>query len=331
MRIAVIGAGAMGSVFGGTLAQAGQDVVLIDKNRDHVNAIADTGLLIGAPGRDLRVRVPACVPPVDLPPFDVALITVDANNTGAAAAVAQEILDPDHGVALTLQNGIGNLECLTGVLGRDRVLAGVTHSSGAYLQPGHVAFTHNKESWLGPLDEAGSESAEKLAAAFEQAGHRITLVPNPEAWIWSKFVLNCAINPLAAATGLRSGDVARIAELDDLQDRILDEALAVVAARGITLPDPDIQRTVKATTLGKYNRPSMLQHIEAGRRTEIDALNGALVREAEALGIDAPCNRAVTAVIKGMERAEQRRREGGVDWDALDTSATAEAREKGLL
>ena len=106
-----------------------------------------------------------------------------------------------------------------------------------------------------------------------------------QAVIWQKFILNIAINPICAATGLRLGELARLPATDALQDRILDEALAVVAAKGLVLPDPDIRATVKRHSWSKFSKPSMLQHIERGRRTEIDALNGALVREAAVLAV----------------------------------------------
>jgi len=330
MRIGVIGAGAMGGMFGGRFAEAGQHVVLVDANPDVVAAIDGAGLRLSGVGGDRRIAVPATTAPAGVDPVDLALITVDANHTRAAAETAAA-LQGDDGVALTLQNGIGNVEALVDVLGTECVIAGVTMHSCAVTAPGEVAHTNVGGIWFGELDGRASDRVAALKETFEVAGHDVTLVADPHGWIWSKFLLNCAINPLSAATGLRQGHIARVPELDALQDRIVDECLAVVAAKGLTLADPDVRATVKRTTFLKYNKPSMLQHVAAGRRTEIDALNGALVRAARALGVPVPTNEAIVAVIKGIERANALRAEGEDSVEALEAAAEAEARARGLF
>lgn len=142
------------------------------------------------------------------------------------------------------------------------------------------------------------------------------------AVIWNKFVLNVAINALCAVTGLRLGELARHSDMDGYQDRIIEEALAVVAAKGITLPDPDIRWTIKKHCWSKFSKPSMLQHMERGRKTEVDALNGAVVREGKALGIATPYNEALTAMVKGRELAVRRALfEPGTDYETLEKSA----------
>ena len=126
------------------------------------------------------------------------------------------------------------------------------------------------------------------------------------AVIWEKFALNCCINAIAATTGLRTGEMARLPELDAFQDRIIAEVMAVTEAKGIRLPTPDLPAKIKAQCRKKFNKPSMLQHVEAGRRTEIDALNGALLREAAALGVATPYNEALVALLKGRELHQMR-------------------------
>ena len=123
-----------------------------------------------------------------------------------------------------------------------------------------------------------------------------------QAHVWNKFVLNCAINPLCAITGLLPGEIAVTPEVDRLQTLLVDELMAVVRAKGLALPDPDPLGTIKAHCRARFNRPSMMQHVEQGRRTEIDALNGALVREAAALGMAVPYNDAIARAIKGLEK-----------------------------
>jgi 2-dehydropantoate 2-reductase len=131
------------------------------------------------------------------------------------------------------------------------------------------------------------------------------IVSDPMSFIWSKFVHNCCVNALAAITGLRSGEIYRTEEVSALQDRVIDEVLAVVARKGIKLQEADPRKKIKEHCKGRYNKPSMMQHVEQGRRTEIDSLNGALLREARALGMATPYNEAVVAIVKGLEKSRR--------------------------
>jgi 2-dehydropantoate 2-reductase len=142
--------------------------------------------------------------------------------------------------------------------------------------------------------------------------------------IWQKFVINCAVNAIAATTGLRGGEIVRLPELDAFQDRVLEEIMAMTRAKEIALPNPEIAAKIKAQCHKKFNKPSMLQHVGAGRRTEIEALNGALIREARALGTATPNNDALVAPLKGRELQHQRRpHEPDLDYDAWEARIAA--------
>ena len=236
MRTYVIGAGAMGGIYGGLLAKAGQDVTLIDIRQDHIGAVERDGLVVeGVRGHHV-VRVPAQTDAAGLPPADFAIIFTDANSTKDAARTAQQLLKPD-GFALTLQNGVGNVESLIETLGKDRVVAGVTMNSGAFPRPGHLAaYTNAGVTSIGELDGRTTPRIEAIASMLNKAGIETKVVPDPMAEIWSKFVLNCAINSLTAVTGLRSGEMYRTPEVNALQDRVIDEILAVVERKGIGWP-----------------------------------------------------------------------------------------------
>lgn len=321
----VIGAGAMGGLYGGRLARAGYDVTLVDTWREHVDAINGAGLVLEDAEGSHCIDVAAVADPAGIQGVDVAIVFVDANSTGAAGAVAARVLAPE-GVALTLQNGIGNIEALTGALGDERVMAGLSYSSAAVAGPGHVLHTHAGPTWLGERGGGRSERLTTLCDAFERAGLDPVQVDDVVAHIWNKWVLNCAINALCAATGLRQGEIPRTDAVDAFQDRILDETLAVVAARGITLSDPDVRATIKAQCWKKFNKPSMLQHVEAGKRTEIDALNGAVVRLGRECGVATPYNDALTSLIKGLEKARRQALHGpAIDYQALEREAAAQA------
>ena len=325
MRIYMIGSGAMGGVYGGLLFHAGFDVTLIDPREDHVGVISREGLTVeGVRGRHV-IRMPAHIDHAGLPPADLAVIFTDSNATREAARTAAQVLVPD-GFAMTLQNGIGNVEALVAELGAGRVAAGVTMNSCANPEPGRVAYTNAGVTSLGELDGRITDRLQEVARILNAAQIETRLSSDPMAQIWGKFVHNCAINPLAAITGLRGGEIYRTPEVSALQDRMIDEILAVVAAKGITLPETDPRNKIKAHCRVRYNKPSMMQHIEQGRPTEIDALNGALVREAKALEIPVPYNEAVVAMVKGLERSRrQLLHEPAKDYGALEAAAQKEA------
>jgi 2-dehydropantoate 2-reductase len=326
MRTYMIGSGAMGSVYGGLLAAAGFDVTLVDPRADHIALVQRNGLVVeGVRGRHV-VKLPAVTTHVGLASADLAIIFTDANATRDAAREAAEVLRPE-GFALTLQNGIGNVEALTAELGAARVVAGVTMNSGAFPEPGRALYTNAGLTSIGELDGKTTPRIEEVARMLNAAGIETRVVDDPMSQIWTKFVLNCAINPLTAITGLRSGEMYRTPEVNALQDRVLDEILAVVERKGVRLAESDLRKKIKAHCRVRYNRPSMMQHIEQGRRTEIDALNGALVREAKALGVPVPYNEAVVAVVKGLEKSRaQLLHEPPRDYKKLEADGEAEAR-----
>ena len=317
MRITVVGAGAMGGSYGGLLALAGHEVSLIDAWQAHVDAINRDGLRLDGVRGDHRVRVPASTGPIG-EGAELVIVFVDANNTGAAGETAARVLAPD-GCAITFQNGIGNVETLQAALGTERVLGGSSMCSAASRGPGHVCLTHLGLTTIGETDGAERPRTRAIAKALSGAGLETAISPDVMAVIWEKFALNCCINALSATTGLRGGEMARLPELDALQDRIIDEVMAVTDAKSIRLPTPDFPAKIKAHWRRKFNKPSMLQHVEAGRRTEIDALNGALLREARALGIETPYNQALVALLKGRERHRMRAvHEPDLDYDAWE-------------
>jgi 2-dehydropantoate 2-reductase len=300
MQFAIIGAGNMGCVYGSNLARIGQSVTLIDVWAEHIQAIRANGLQMSGLNGDFVARVEATTHPSEAHKADVAIILVNAYATQEAAKTARSVLK-DSGYVLTLQNGLGNIEILTEVLGRRRVMAGLSFHSGELHAPGQVEHTNYGPTYLGEPDKSVSERLLALEKLLKQANLNPVLEADIMATIWGKFVHNCGINAICAITNLRPGHIREVPELDEFQTRIIEEALALVAAKGITLPDPDPLGTIKAYCAKKFHRVSMLQHLDRGRLTEIDALNGYVVRESEALSLAAPCNDALTRLMKGRQ------------------------------
>ena len=325
-KFCIIGAGAMGCLYGGRLAQAGYAVTLLDRWQAHVRTINETGLILDDASGSDTLRLAATCDADAVGTVDAVIVLVDANNTVHAAYAAASMLAPE-GIVLTLQNGIGNIEALAEVIGAEKVMGGLSYASAAVAQPGQVVHTHAGPTWLGEQDGRRSPRLAMLAEAFDRAGLNPIIVDDISALIWDKWVLNSAINALCAITGLRQGEIPRTSSLEQYQDRILDEIFAVVAAKKIHLHDPDLRATIKAQCWKKFNKPSMLQHMEMGKQTEIGALNGKVVQLGAESGVPTPFNEALTLLIKAREKA--RRQELGaetIDYAALEAATAAQPR-----
>ena len=301
MQIAVIGAGNMGCVYGGNLARVGEQVTLIDVWEEHVREIRAHGLRMDGLHGEFTAPVEATTDPAEAPKADAAVICVNTYNTPDAARAAGVVLK-DSGYALTLQNGVGNVEILTEVLGAGRVMAGLSFHSGDLKAPGRVTHTNQGPTYLGEPDRSQSPRLAAIANLFARAGLEPVLEPDIMVTIWGKFVHNCGINAICAITNLRPGHIREVKELDEFQSHIIEETVALVRAKGVTLPDADPLQTIKAYCAKKFHRVSMLQHLDRGRRTEIDALNGYVARESRRLGLAAPYSEALMMLMKGRER-----------------------------
>jgi 2-dehydropantoate 2-reductase len=331
MRIFIIGAGAMGGLYGGMMVEGGADVTLIDVRADHVAEINATGLAVSGLTGSRKIAIAASSDVSELGKADVVFVQTDINSTRAAAETAAQVL-ADDGCAITLQNGIGNVEILSAVLGQERVLAGVSYHSAALTGLGslrHSSHSLEAKTWIGELDGRRSQRVDMIAAALSGGRLNPHVTNNILGVLWGKLIHNCALNPICAVTGLRMGEMARLAETDLMQTKILQEAIAVAEAKGITLaPNPDPMSYLKDYSRLKYTQPSMQQHMESGRQTEIDAINGAIVREAEALGVAVPFNHAISLMIKGRERHMMAvTHQPQPDWSALEAAARAEVEQ----
>ena len=325
MRFCVVGAGAMGGVYGLNLIDAGYEVDFLDVNLDHIKSVKKDGFRISGIGGQRVQKVNISAHENDfVNSADVVLFQAHTTGTKSAASSVATVLKPD-GWVITLQNGIGNIEALSAVLGEERVVGGISYHSAALEDLGHVSHTNDGTTFIGELNGAISKRVKDLAEAFKKASLSPEITADILGVIWGKFVVNCGINPLCAVTGLRSGEIARNNAAAEMQTKILEEIMAVVEAKGIKLPNNDMITYVKRLTRARYNKPSMQQHIEAGRLTEIDALNGALVSEAKSLNISVPFNEALVNLVKAREFAMQQAfMDPKVDYEELERLALEE-------
>jgi len=300
LQFVVIGAGNMGCVYGGNLGRIGQKVAFVDVWKEHVEAIRTRGLRLEGLTGDFTIQAQATGDAREAPKADVVLVCVNTYSTGEAAQAARQVLK-ETGYCLTLQNGVGNVEILTEVLGKARVLAGLSFQSGDIQGPAHVRHTNNGGTYVGELDRSRTPRLATLCELLKLAGMNPEPVEDVVRTIWTKFIHNCGINALCAITGLRPGHIREVPELDEFQTRIIEETLALVRAKGIEPTEPDPVAAIKEYCSHKFHRPSMMQHLDRGKPTEIDALNGYVARESPRLGLAAPCSDALTRLIKGRQ------------------------------
>lgn len=316
MKIAVLGAGALGSAIGGTLSRAGHVVTLINRNRDHVVAINTDGLRMRSAEGEVTVQAHAAVDAKGLGPQDLVIVLVKSFQTREAIRGAMTLVGPET-VVMSLQNGLGHEEVLAELVGRERLLAGKTYVGGVLLGPGQVLVgVAGKETLIGELDGRLSPRALAIGEAFNAAGLVTTVSDNILGLIWDKLLVNVATGAVAAITRLTYGPLYEVHEIEETAIAAVREAMQVARACGIPLTTTEARSAwIRASTgLPADFKTSMLQSLEKGSVTEIDFINGAVVRWGERHRIPTPVNRTLTACIKGIERAASLAQETSVTY-----------------
>jgi 2-dehydropantoate 2-reductase len=304
MKICFIGAGALGSSLGGTLAFNGLDVTLIDHFQAHVDKMNQDGLTL-IEGEEKRVvKVKAATSTEGLGIMDLVIVLVKSFGTRAAIEKALPIIG-ENTLVLSLQNGLGNEEIIMEVVGPERVIGGKTYAGGVFLGPGEVvAGTINKLTVIGEMDGRVTERIKNVAAVLTAHGLMTEISENIVGMIWDKLLINAATGAISAITRLPYGGLYNVREVKDVAIDAVAEGIAVAKAKGIQLSveDPSAIWYRAAAGLPYMFKASMLQSIEAGKATEVDFINGPLVRWGEALGVQTPVNKTLVAMIKGYER-----------------------------
>ena len=306
MRVAVVGAGGIGGVFGGSLAAAGHEVWLVHRRAEVVGVLARNGLLLEHDGRREAVAVHATGDTSTIGEVDLVLILTKSTDTVAAAESAAALIGETTVVA-TLQNGLGNLETISERLGAERTLMGMTYLGAAVLGAGHVRLTAPGPTFIGEPTGAVSERVESLARTFSEAGLPTQATDRLWEMVWGKLVINTALNASCAITGATGAAALRSPATSEWIGKVAEETATVARALGVTLPFANAAERVwqHCRDVGE-SKPSMLQDMERGRSTEIDAINGAVVREGKRLGVATPYNEALLLLVTGREEVAGR-------------------------
>lgn len=308
MQIAVLGAGAMGSLFGGLLAAAGEDVTLLTRNAAHVDAIRNRGLRIvderSDSGTDRIVPVRATTDPETVGPVDLVLVFVKSYATAEALADAEPLLGPETDV-LTLQNGLGNAETIAEHVPDCRLLVGVTTHGAIHDAPGTVHHTGAGDTALGRWRgdaTAGGDSATEIAAVLTAAGIPTEVVADPETLVWEKVLVNVGINAPTALARVDNGALVDTESGRAVLRSAVSEAEQVARARGHDVREDVVEYAIAVAERTASNRSSMRVDLESGHRTEVESLYGAVLDRAAAESLDVPVVRTLADLVRLAER-----------------------------
>jgi 2-dehydropantoate 2-reductase len=307
VKIAVIGCGAMGSIYAAKLAAAGNDVLAIDSYRPGIEAIARHGLRVTGPAYDQTVPLRAAtVAPAEA--MDLIVLAVKAADVTTGAGQALPMLGADTPV-LTIQNGLGSAETVAGIVGEQRVVVGIASGFGASrVAPGHVHHNAMRAMRFGAYSASPFATVESIAAIWTGAGFDAAAVTDIAAMQWEKLICNVAYSAPCALTGLTVGQVMDDPEMGSVSRAAATEAWTVARASGIAVTVADPVAHVRNFAAGMPDaKPSALLDHEARRVSEIDVINGAVPRQGARVGVEAPVNATLTALVKAVER----------DWGAV--------------
>lgn len=306
MKIAIMGAGALGGTFGALLAGAGFQVIMVDVDEAKVEAIQKNGIVLHMPdGSKKTVMVEATTDPEQIGVVDLVQISVKSYHTEAAAKLARPLVGAGTYV-VSVQNGLGNLEVIAQQLGKSRVVGGVTAHSAMPLSLNEIRYVGGLGGlWIGRYDGTDDPRLREIARAFTDAGFKTDVISGDiRVPIWRKLLANVSCNPVAAITGFTGTQLMECEETNRLIRKLAIETAEVAKALGLQFDELENPGDFAITAVSQVrdNKISMLQDIEAGRRTEIDYLNGAVVSEGKRLGIKTLYNETLCHLVKALEQ-----------------------------
>lgn len=302
LKIVIMGAGSIGSLFGARLAVAKNDVALIAR-KSHMKAIQQTGLRVDGVSGKRVTKVKVVERPSQLKEdIDLILLTVKAYDTKQAVIEVEGIMKKDTPL-LCLQNGLGLEEIAASILGRERVLRGVTRNGALLKEPGLVLHTGRGETIIGELNGKITERTRIIAEVFSEAELLTRVTDNMKGAVWNKVLINAGINPFGTLTKMKNGELLTIHELRELMVKTVIEGKHVASKNGVKLENDPVSSMLKTAELTAQNKNSMLQDIERGKRTEIDFINGAISSLGKKLRVSTPLNSLLTYLVRGLEKS----------------------------
>ncbi len=302
MKTVMMGAGAMGSLFGGLFTRVREEVWLVGNRREQIDPICSVGLTFEEKGKLQIILMNATSDVTSVGKADLVIFFVKTYHTEKAVSDAL-VLEKEETIFLTLQNGLGNEEVICKKIDRKKVMLGITGHGATLLKPGHIRHAGWGKTFIGELDHRITDRAIRIVQMFCEAGIETEVSLNIHDHVWGKLLINVGINALTALTGFKNGQLLDYPETTRLMEKLVFEAAEVARRKGVHIEENPIEKVRKAIEATRENRSSMGQDFDHRRETEIDAINGAVVREAQPLGIPVPFNQAVTDLVKAIEKS----------------------------
>lgn len=304
MRICVVGCGAVGSLFAAHLAKHGEaEVWAYDVWKDHTDAIRKNGLKLSG-AADFTAKMNATSDPQEVPHCDYGIVATKAIHTAKAIAQVAHVFD-DRSAVCSVQNGVGNEELIAEHV--KFVIRGTTFPAGHPIAPGHIGYDIKGDTWIGPFEPTNTPMAkvEELAGLITRSGMNTIALKDARGAQWTKLIFNASTNPVGALTLLHHGAATRFAPTGQLFNDLISEGEAVAKKLGIELHGDPRQLVQKGANAPGKHRASMLQDVLAKRQTEVDFMNGAIVKWGKKTGVPTPLNKAMWALVKGLEHSWQ--------------------------
>ena len=302
MKICIVGCGAVGSLFAAHLAKAGEaEVWAYDVWKEHTKAIRDNGLRLSG-AAEFTARLHATSDPKELPHCDYGIVATKAIHTRSAIAETAHAF-ADNSAVCSVQNGVGNEEILAEHV--RYVIRGTTFPAGHPVAPGHIGYDIKGDTWIGPFEptQTPMSRVEELAGLLTRSGMNTMALSDARGAQWTKLIFNASTNPVGALTLLHHGAATRFSPTGKLFEDLIGEGEAVAKALGIDLHGDPRQMVQKGANAPGKHRASMLQDVLAKRQTEVDFMNGAIVKWGEQAQVPTPLNRVLWELIKGLEHS----------------------------
>jgi 2-dehydropantoate 2-reductase len=298
----MMGAGAMGCLFGGLLTLVGEDVWLVGNKKDQIDTICSRGLTLEEKGGLRIIPMKATSDVASVGKADLVIFFVKTYDIEGAVSDAL-VLEKEDTVFLTLQNGLGNEEALCRKIDRKKVMLGITGQGATLMGLAHILHAGWGKTVVGELDHRITDRVAQITRMFCDAGIETEASSNIHDHVWGKLLINVGINALTALTGFKNGQLLDFPESVRLMEKLVMEVSEVAKRKGAHLEGDPVEKVRRAIEATKENRSSMGQDFDRRQKTEIDAINGAVVREAQRLGVPVPFNQAVTDLVKAIEKS----------------------------
>ena len=303
MKIAVVGAGAMGTFITARLCMAGHEVWLLEKNGQRVKNIRKKGIFLDKKDKSWNSKFNSITSDAaDIGTAEVVIIMVKAFDTEAAVQRVLPVVS-EKTVVLTLQNGIGNVELICNHISKEQVLAGTTSHGALFIEDGHVRHTGEGDTIIGALAANSESYTEKIKRVFDGSEINTAVSNDISSLLWGKLLINMSINPLTAIMRINNGSIPEMPHLVEIIKKVLAEGVKVASSLGVRLPyDDPLKKVFDVCRNTSANNSSMLQDILAGRKTEINQINGTVVSYGKKYGILTPVNRTLTELVMSIEQ-----------------------------